>query len=154
MNVWRGWGGVSFVFLLLTGILGIGVPSGAGLTDDVAWWILLPVALAMAGLNYALGMHLNRHKPPERARADLADLEQRIDQTVAEGTFALGPGHARPSSYEEARAQADAYLQEAQAQARKTLDQHRLFWIPMQHWSWVILAFALFVTVMTSVAPK
>lgn len=109
---------------------------------------MLPVSILCALGNYWLGMKINQRDPQAKAAAYIADMDARIDQFVRQGTFSLGPGHPRPSSMEEAWAQAGQAKQQARKDARRAFNQHTLFWIPMQHWSWVILAFGIFVSVM------
>lgn len=151
--VWQGWGSLSFLCFLAVGILGIGAPHGAGVPVTMIPFFVIPAAAVFAGLNWWLGMRLNQWGPKAATEAEYATIEANVRHSVLTGHFSLGPGAPRPSSLQEAQAQAEHYLAQIRVGHSRAFNRHRLFWIPMQHITWVIAAFGLIVGVASIINP-
>ena len=140
---------MSAIFFGVAIIVGVGLPANAGLTDSIGWWVLPLACLLCAAGNYWMGMRFNRHEPQEKFDAYIADIDARIDHSLQQGTFSMGVGFPPPRSMAEAQEQAQQAKQQARREGKRMFNQHTLFFIPMQHWTWIILAFAVLMTVVS-----
>ena len=140
MIIWRGWGILGVGFFLITGILGIGVPYG--LLGEAGKWLLIPVAIAAGVGCWFTGSHLNIVLPERYLTVELPRLRADIEAAVANGTFRLA-NQPPPRSLEEAQGQATTYLAFLAGSGKGMRNRHTLFWIPLQYWGFVILAWGI-----------
>ncbi|QXT63668.1 hypothetical protein [Tessaracoccus palaemonis] len=139
MIIWRGWGILAAGYVALTGIFGIGIPWSVG--GASLKWIMLPVALVMAVACWFTGRYFNVVKPRRVVEQELPALRQQLEASVAAGTFRLA-NQPPPTSLEQARGQAEGYLQFISGQHHGR-NWHTMFFLPMQYWAFLIAAWGV-----------
>lgn len=139
MIIWRGWGILAAAYVAVTGIFGIGIPWNIG--GESLRWVMTPVALLAAVACWFTGVHLNVTKPRKVVEEELPALQRQLEESVAAGTFRLA-NQPPPTSVDEARGQATAYLQFIAA-SRRGKNWHTMFFIPMQYWAFLIAAWGI-----------
>lgn len=134
MVFFRGWGGLAAGYVLLAMMLCLGVAST--LVPESALPFTAAVGLLVAAAaTWFTGRALNRTRPQKKIDAWYAGREKQLDELVDSGRFVMGAGQAPPTSLEEAQTQADQLLELELQQARRSLDVHTLFFVPMQYWA-------------------
>ena len=133
--VWRGWGALAFVFIML-GVMGgalfatatdhkAGATLGAGLG-----------CLVYGGAGVALGRWLNVLRPATMIEEQIPRLRADLWQRVRTGTFQAAPGVPVPSTEQEAQVQIEQIVAAQRDRLHAALrNRNTLFWVPMQWWS-------------------
>ncbi|ATG55849.1 hypothetical protein CFK41_14485 [Brachybacterium ginsengisoli] len=146
MVIFRGWGGLAAAYVVLALILCAGVAST--LVPESALPFTAAVGLfAAAAATWFTGQALNQTRPQKKIDAWYAERQKQLDELVDSGRFLLGAGQPPPTSLEEAQTQADELLENEYQQARRSLDVHTLFFLPMQYWAPVMAVAAVVVLV-------
>lgn len=140
--IFRGWGGLAAAYVVLALILCRGVAST--LVPESALPSTAAVGLvAAAAATWFTGQAVNQSRPRNKIDAWYAERQKQLDELVDSGRFPMGAGQPPPASYEEVQTQADQLLEHELRQARRSLDVHTLFFLPMQYWAPVMAVAAL-----------
>lgn len=140
MIIWRGWGILAVGFFLAAGLLGVALPFS--LWGAAAKWALIPAALAAAAGCWFTGVYLNQTKPKAYVTEEMPRMRAEVMAAVESGTFRLA-NQPPPSSLEEARGQAGAYLEFLAGSGKAATNQNTLFFVPLQYWAFVIAAWGI-----------
>lgn len=150
MVIWRGWGVLAFIYAALAMIFCLGAAStvvpGSALPFTAAIGLLLA-----AVATWFTGRALNVTGPQKKIDAWFPARQQQVHELVDTGRFSLGPGQPPPTSHEEARDQGEQLLQLELQQARRSLNIHTLFFVPMQYWAVIMACVAVLVVVLGAV---
>ena len=135
--IWRGWGVLS-ALILLVGI-GMGVTLaqavGNGPLGAVAFGGM--AAAASAGV-WFLGVYFNKTRSEHQLERHLGERNMHYENLIHSGQFQAAPEMAPPANYAQARSQADQLLAEERTQLRPHFSNNNtLFWIPMQYFAFV-----------------
>lgn len=117
------------------------------LPDGALPYSIVVGLLAAAVATWFTGQAMNGSGPQRKIDEWQAQRRQQLDELVASGRFMMGPGQPPPTSLEEARQQADWLFDQESAQARRALNQHTLFFIPMQYFAFVFAIVAVIVLI-------
>ncbi|WP_159619210.1 hypothetical protein [Ruania rhizosphaerae] len=137
MVIWRGWGILGLLFVLLVGV-GLGGLFRLLIGEE---YEPLPIGLglAVAGvILFFVGRWFQAWDARRRADKYIASRRPEVEQTVASGRFQPVPGY-QPASREEAEQLAAEMLDKEHAQiVRRFRGHHTLFFIPMQYFGLVV----------------
>lgn len=146
MIIWRGWGVLAFIYAAVAMMLFLGLASA--LVPDAALPFTAAVGLlAAAAATWFTGIAMNRTAPQRKIDEWAHGRRAQLDELVSTGRFSLGPGQPQPSSYEEARAMADAVFVHELEQTKRAYNVHTLFFIPMQYLAFVWAGIAVIVLI-------
>ncbi|MGB4135012.1 MAG: hypothetical protein WA971_00500 [Microbacterium sp.] len=146
MVIWRGAGALAFVYGALAAMLFGGLASTLVTASSIPFTVGIGMILA-AIATWFTGIALNRTSPQRKIDAWAEQRRAQLDELVTTGQFSLGPGQPMPASEAEARRMSDELFAYEQTQTAKAMNQHTMFWIPMQYWAFVWAAVAVFAIV-------
>lgn len=150
MIIWQRWG----VLAALYAAIAVALFAGFGSTflDGPGLLISTAVGLVVAAVaTWFTGIALNQTAPAKKVAEWSSARRSELDDLVESGRFSIGPGKPQPTSFEEARAQADALFAAETARAKGGKNKHTLFFIPMQYFAFVFGAIALVLLVLALV---
>ena len=150
MIVWKGSGWITAALTIVA--LGIGGGVAEGSTNGELWWLVLVTGLLAAVGNWFLGVYFNKTRPARQIEPHWESLNHSVRESLARGQFFLGGRWPRPASQQDAEQQAYTFLQQERARLNRGYNQHRLFWVPMQYMSLLIIVLSVLAAV--SLMPK
>ncbi|RCS60859.1 hypothetical protein [Microbacterium sp. JB110] len=132
MIIWRGWGALGVIFVLIGAAVFIGIGTAIG--SDLLITLWLGLGLLVGGAAAAvLGWYMNVTRPAQKTEEWVTERTTQLQQVVQAGQFQVAPGIAPPSSIAEAQSQADQLVATEREQMHKSLrNRHTIYYVPMQ----------------------
>lgn len=117
---------------MLIGIA-LAIASAAKMLDGAGGIFVAVAAIIGAALAFLVGVRFNRTGPEQKLDEWTVARTEELRRIVAQAPVQLSPQFPVPTSQEEAFAQVDALVAQERLQVRpRFIDQHTLFFVPMQ----------------------
>ena len=135
--IWRGWGVLSALILLVGLAVAVALAQAVGNGPIGAVAFAAVVTAASAGV-WFLGVYFNKTRSEQQLDRHLGERNMHYENLIRSGQFQATPGMAAPANYAQARSQADQLLAAERAELTPRFrNNNTLFWIPMQYFAFV-----------------